>query len=43
MAMFVFVFDTSLMNVSISAVVEDLDPPSAASKRRSAAEGTVMG
>ena len=25
MAMFVFVIDTSLMNVSISAVVEDLD------------------
>ena len=27
MAMFVLVVDTSLMNVSISAVVEDLDTP----------------
>ena len=35
MAMFVLVVDTSLMNVSISAVVHDLDTTSAASSRRS--------
>jgi hypothetical protein len=35
LAMFVLVVDTSPMNVSISAVVEDLDTPSAASSRRS--------
>ena len=35
MAMFVLVVDTSLMNVSIAAVVEIWTPPSAASSRRS--------
>lgn len=35
MAMFVLVVDTSLMNVSIAAVVNDLTPRSARCSRRS--------
>ena len=35
MAMFVLVVDTSIMNVSISAVVKDIDAPSATFSRPS--------